>query len=122
LITAPEILHAPTLALPAKQTITDSGSHTHAGSARGRAPASISDVVRTSQWIVASQDRANCVGAVQESGRGYQFHDQVRRFEIDLIRRALDQTGGINPGRRACSNDMPPRLNPKSRLQRSCRP
>jgi Response regulator containing CheY-like receiver, AAA-type ATPase, and DNA-binding domains len=26
--------------------------------------------------------------------RGVNFYDQVRRFEIDLIRRALDQTGG----------------------------
>ena len=27
-------------------------------------------------------------------GRGINFYDEVRRFEIDLIRRALDQTGG----------------------------
>ena len=27
-------------------------------------------------------------------GRGVNFYDEVRRFEIDLIRRALDQTGG----------------------------
>ena len=26
--------------------------------------------------------------------RGVNFYDEVRRFEIDLIRRALDQTGG----------------------------
>jgi DNA-binding NtrC family response regulator len=26
--------------------------------------------------------------------RGINFYDEVRRFEIDLIRRALDQTGG----------------------------
>ena len=32
--------------------------------------------------------------AVQDIGRGVDFYDEVRRFEIDLIRRALDQTGG----------------------------
>ncbi len=32
-------------------------------------------------------------GAVDVS-RGVNFYDEVRRFEIDLIRRALDQTGG----------------------------
>jgi len=26
--------------------------------------------------------------------RGVNFYDEVRRFEVDLIRRALDQTGG----------------------------
>src|SRR3989475_416190 len=29
-----------------------------------------------------------------DGGRGINFYDEVRRFEIDLIRRALDQTGG----------------------------
>jgi DNA-binding NtrC family response regulator len=43
--------------------------------------------------IVASQEGAS-VGAVQDLGRGINFYDQVRRFEIDLIRRALEQTGG----------------------------
>jgi len=32
--------------------------------------------------------------AVQNIGRGVNFYDEVRRFEIDLIRRALEQTGG----------------------------
>jgi DNA-binding NtrC family response regulator len=32
-------------------------------------------------------------GAIDIS-RGINFYDEVRRFEIDLIRRALDQTGG----------------------------
>ena len=41
----------------------------------------------------ASQEGAS-VGAVAELGRGINFYDQVRRFEIDLIRRALEQTGG----------------------------
>jgi DNA-binding NtrC family response regulator len=27
-------------------------------------------------------------------GRGVNFYDEVKRFEIDMIRRALDQTGG----------------------------
>jgi DNA-binding NtrC family response regulator len=31
---------------------------------------------------------------VQDLGRGINFYEQVRRFEIDLIRRALEQTGG----------------------------
>jgi DNA-binding NtrC family response regulator len=29
-----------------------------------------------------------------EIGRGINFYDEVRRFEMDLIRRALEQTGG----------------------------
>jgi DNA-binding NtrC family response regulator len=33
-------------------------------------------------------------GAVGEIGRGINFYEEVRRFEIDLIRRALEQTGG----------------------------
>jgi DNA-binding NtrC family response regulator len=32
--------------------------------------------------------------AVQNISRGVNFYDEVRRFEIDLIRRALEQTGG----------------------------
>jgi DNA-binding NtrC family response regulator len=32
--------------------------------------------------------------AVIDISRGINFYDEVRRFEIDLIRRALDQTGG----------------------------
>src|SRR2546423_2651 len=32
--------------------------------------------------------------AAIDVGRGVNFYDEVRRFEIDLIRRALDQTGG----------------------------
>ena len=43
--------------------------------------------------IVASQEGAS-VGAVHDLGRGINFYDQVRRFEVDLIRRALEQTGG----------------------------
>lgn len=32
--------------------------------------------------------------AVENIGRGINFYEEVRRFEIDLIRRALEQTGG----------------------------
>jgi DNA-binding NtrC family response regulator len=32
--------------------------------------------------------------SVPDIGRGINFYDEVRRFEIDLIRRALDQTSG----------------------------
>ncbi len=41
----------------------------------------------------AAQDGSSMV-AVQNIGRGVNFYDEVRRFEIDLIRRALEQTGG----------------------------
>ena len=40
-----------------------------------------------------SEDGAS-LAAVRELGGGINFYDQVRRFEIDLIRRALEQTGG----------------------------
>ncbi len=33
-------------------------------------------------------------GTALDAGRGVNFYDEVRRFEIDLIRRALEQTGG----------------------------
>lgn len=42
---------------------------------------------------VSSHDRASLT-AVQDIGRGVNFYDEVRRFEIDLIRRALERTGG----------------------------
>src|SRR5918911_1573162 len=39
--------------------------------------------------------RESSVGtAALDIGRGINFYDEVRRFEIDLIRRALEQTGG----------------------------
>jgi DNA-binding NtrC family response regulator len=44
---------------------------------------------------VASQSHEGAsAGAVQNISRGVNFYDEVRRFEIDLIRRALEQTGG----------------------------
>src|SRR6266852_2035696 len=38
--------------------------------------------------------RANAGASAIDISRGINFYDEVRRFEIDLIRRALDQTGG----------------------------
>jgi len=43
--------------------------------------------------VSSSPDGASS-GAVGEIGRGINFYEEVRRFEIDLIRRALEQTGG----------------------------
>jgi transcriptional regulator with GAF, ATPase, and Fis domain len=43
--------------------------------------------------VAVSHDGAS-LGAVSEIGRGINFYEEVRRFEIDLIRRALEQTGG----------------------------
>jgi DNA-binding NtrC family response regulator len=41
----------------------------------------------------AVRDSVGASGEV-DLGRGVNFYDEVRRFEIDLIRRALDQTAG----------------------------
>jgi DNA-binding NtrC family response regulator len=41
----------------------------------------------------SSHDGASSA-VVGDIGRGINFYEEVRRFEIDLIRRALDQTGG----------------------------
>jgi DNA-binding NtrC family response regulator len=38
--------------------------------------------------------KAEGTSANIDIGRGVNFYDEVKRFEIDLIRRALDQTGG----------------------------
>jgi transcriptional regulator with GAF, ATPase, and Fis domain len=46
------------------------------------------------QSVAVVSEEGASVGAVQDLGRGINFYDQVRRFEIDLIRRALEQTGG----------------------------
>ena len=43
--------------------------------------------------VAVSHDGAS-LGAVSEIWRGINFYEEVRRFEIDLIRRALEQTGG----------------------------
>jgi DNA-binding NtrC family response regulator len=46
------------------------------------------------QSVASTSEEGASMGAVQDLGRGINFYDQVRRFEIDLIRRALEQTGG----------------------------
>lgn len=46
------------------------------------------------QSVANNSEEGASVGAVADLGRGINFYDQVRRFEIDLIRRALDQTSG----------------------------
>jgi DNA-binding NtrC family response regulator len=43
---------------------------------------------------VSSSHNGASYAAVGEIGRGINFYEEVRRFEIDLIRRALEQTGG----------------------------
>jgi transcriptional regulator with GAF, ATPase, and Fis domain len=44
--------------------------------------------------ITSRSHEGASTAAVQNIGRGVNFYDEVRRFEIDLIRRALEQTGG----------------------------
>jgi transcriptional regulator with GAF, ATPase, and Fis domain len=44
--------------------------------------------------VAAASEEGASLAAVQDLGGGIKFYDQVRRFEIDLIRRALEQTGG----------------------------
>jgi DNA-binding NtrC family response regulator len=44
--------------------------------------------------VASNSHEGASTGAVQNIGRGVNFYDEVRRFEIDLIRRALEQTGG----------------------------
>ena len=46
------------------------------------------------QSVAAASEEGASLAAVQNLGGGINFYDQVRRFEIDLIRRALEQTGG----------------------------
>ncbi|MDQ1637078.1 MAG: hypothetical protein QOF62_417 [Pyrinomonadaceae bacterium] len=44
--------------------------------------------------VAAASEAGASLAAVHDLGGGINFYDQVRRFEIDLIRRALEQTGG----------------------------
>jgi DNA-binding NtrC family response regulator len=44
--------------------------------------------------IVSGHQDGASNAAVSDIGRGINFYEEVRRFEIDLIRRALEQTGG----------------------------
>src|SRR5882672_7891443 len=46
------------------------------------------------QSIVSGSHDGASNAAVQDIGRGINFYEEVRRFEIDLIRRALEQTSG----------------------------
>jgi DNA-binding NtrC family response regulator len=44
--------------------------------------------------VVSGHQDGASNAAVGDIGRGINFYEEVRRFEIDLIRRALEQTGG----------------------------
>jgi DNA-binding NtrC family response regulator len=44
--------------------------------------------------VVSGHQDGASNAAVSDIGRGINFYEEVRRFEIDLIRRALEQTGG----------------------------
>ena len=46
------------------------------------------------QSIVTSSHDGASNAAVHDLSRGVNFYEEVRRFEVDLIRRALEQTGG----------------------------
>src|SRR5712691_6322180 len=46
------------------------------------------------QSVLNTSHEGSSTVAVHDIGRGINFYDEVRRFEIDLIRRALEQTGG----------------------------
>jgi transcriptional regulator with GAF, ATPase, and Fis domain len=46
------------------------------------------------QSVVSGSHDGASNAAVQDIGRGINFYEEVRRFEIDLIRRALEQTSG----------------------------
>jgi len=50
--------------------------------------------VRDPELAFQLMQKAEGTSASIDIGRGVNFYDEVRRFEIDLIRRALDQTGG----------------------------
>ena len=44
--------------------------------------------------VISGHHDGASTAAVGDIGRGINFYEEVRRFEIDLIRRALEQTGG----------------------------
>ena len=50
--------------------------------------------VRDPALAFEAMQKAEGMSAGIDIGRGVNFYDEVKRFEIDLIRRALDQTGG----------------------------
>ena len=51
------------------------------------------EIANPQQALEAAQSSVGAALGVDVS-RGINFYDEVRRFEIDIIRRALDQTGG----------------------------
>lgn len=50
--------------------------------------------VRDPRLAFETMQKAEGTSGNIDMGRGVNFYDEVKRFEIDLIRRALDQTGG----------------------------
>jgi DNA-binding NtrC family response regulator len=50
--------------------------------------------VRDPDLALEMMQKAEGTSAGIDIGRGVNFYDEVKRFEVDLIRRALDQTGG----------------------------
>ena len=50
--------------------------------------------VRDPSLALEMMQKAEGTSSGIDIGRGVNFYDEVKRFEIDLIRRALDQTGG----------------------------
>src|SRR5215204_392600 len=50
--------------------------------------------VRNPELALEMMQKAEGTSSGIAIGRGVNFYDEVKRFEIDLIRRALDQTGG----------------------------
>ena len=50
--------------------------------------------VRDPELAMEMMQKAEGTSAGIDIGRGVNFYDEVKRFEVDLIRRALDQTGG----------------------------
>ena len=50
--------------------------------------------VRNPELALEMMQKAEGTSAGIDIGRGVNFYDEVKRFEVDLIRRALDQTGG----------------------------
>jgi DNA-binding NtrC family response regulator len=51
------------------------------------------EIINPQAAALAAREGGNGFGAI-DLERGVNFYDEVRRFEIDLIRRALEQTGG----------------------------
>ena len=50
--------------------------------------------VRSPELVLERMSEAEGASGDIDIARGVNFYDEVKRFEIDLIRRALEQTGG----------------------------